>query len=215
MTTAESARKELFDAIVAYNKDRVLTAVQNARTVLKPQEIIDALASGMNEVGVRFERGKLFLPHVMVAADAMTMGVKLIEADLPKGAGDGGLGVIVTGTVEGDVHDIGKSIVSTMLQCAGYKVFDLGRDVPIRNFIETVKQQNACMVGMSALMTTTMQSQKECIDLLKEEGLRSKVKVMVGGAPATQAWADKIGADGYGENASEAVHKANELLGKK
>ncbi|MDW5563875.1 MAG: dimethylamine corrinoid protein MtbC [Methanomassiliicoccus sp.] len=215
MTTAESARKELSDAIVAYNKDRVVTAVQNARTVLKPQEIIDALASGMNEVGVRFERGKLFLPHVMVAADAMTMGVKVIEGDLPKGASNGGLGVIVTGTVEGDVHDIGKSIVSTMLQCAGYKVFDLGRDVPIRNFIESVKENNACMVGMSALMTTTMQSQKECIDLLKEEGLRTKVKVMVGGAPATQAWADKIGADGYGENASEAVHKANELLGNK
>ena len=215
MTTAESARIELFDAIVAYNKDRVIAAVQNARPVLKPQEIINAMAKGMNEVGVRFERGKLFLPHVMVAADAMTAGVKLIEGDLPKGADGQSLGVIVTGTVEGDVHDIGKSIVSTMLQCAGYKVFDLGRDVPIKNFIETVKRENGNMIGMSALMTTTMQSQKECIEILVEEGLRSKVKVMVGGAPATQAWADKIGADGYGENASEAVRKAGELLGNK
>lgn len=213
MTTAESSKAELFDAIVAYNKDKVIAAVDKARKVMKPQEIIDTLASGMNEVGIRFERGKLFLPHVMVAAEAMTAGVKLIEGDLPKGSGDESLGVIVTGTVEGDVHDIGKSIVSTMLQCAGYKVFDLGRDVPITNFIETVKKEDGQMIGMSALMTTTMQAQKECIEMLKEEGLRGKVKVMVGGAPATQAWADKIGADGYGENASEAVRKANELLG--
>lgn len=215
MTTAESSKNELFDAIVAYNKDRVVAAVEKARNVLKPQEIIDALALGMNEVGVRFERGRLFLPHVMVAAEAMTAGVKLIEGDLPKGGGKEGTAVIVTGTVEGDVHDIGKSIVSTMLQCSGYKVFDLGRDVPIRNFIETVKAENGRMIGMSALMTTTMQAQRECIEMLVEEGLRNNVKVMVGGAPATQAWADKIGADGYGENASEAVSKANALLGVK
>lgn len=211
MTTAESAKIELFDAIVAYNKDRVLAAVNAARTVMKPEEIIDALALGMNEVGVRFERGKLFLPHVMVAADAMTAGVKVLEGDLPKES-TGAKAVIVNGTVEGDVHDIGKSIVSTMLQCAGYKVFDLGRDVPIRKFIEAAKEENGQIIGMSSLMTTTMQSQKECIDMLVEEGLRSKVKVMVGGAPATQAWADKIGADAYGENASEAVRKAAQLL---
>ncbi len=214
MTTSESARIELFDAIVAYDKDRVLNAVQNARNVMKPQEIIDALASGMNEVGIRFERGKLFLPHVMVAAGAMTAGVKLIEGDLPsKGQGDTEK-VAVMGTVEGDVHDIGKSIVSTMLQCDGYKVFDLGRDVPLKDFIETTRKENAKLLGMSALMTTTMQSQKECLDILKEEGMRDKVKVMVGGAPATQAWADKIGADGYAENASLAVKKAGELLRK-
>lgn len=214
MTTSESARIELFDAIVAYNKDRVLKAVQNARSVMKPQEIIDALAAGMNEVGLRFERGKLFLPHVMVAADAMTAGVKLIEGDLPKQSKkDSGIAVVM-GTVEGDVHDIGKSIVSTMLQCDGYKVFDLGRDVPIENFIKTASKENARMIGMSALMTTTMQSQKECLDMLVEEGMRDQVKVMVGGAPATQAWADKIGADGYAENASLAVKKAGELLKK-
>jgi len=215
MTTVESSKIELFDAIVAYNKKKVLAAVNKARTVMGPQEIIDALAAGMNEVGVRFERGKLFLPHVMVAADAMTAGVKVVEQDLPKSGGKEALAVCVTGTVEGDVHDIGKSIVSTLLQCAGYKVFDLGRDVPLRNFIDTCKAENGRMIGMSALMTTTMQGQKECIEMLKEEGIRDKVKVMVGGAPATQAWADKIGADGYGENAGEAVRKANELLGIK
>jgi len=211
-SNAELVKKELFDAIVAYNKDKVLAAVEKARGDLSPNEIIDALAAGMSEVGVRFERGKLFLPHVMVAADAMTAGVKLIEKDLPQGKEGKKAAVIVTGTVEGDVHDIGKSIVSTMLQCAGYEVFDLGRDVPTANFIDTIKTKNAQMVGLSALMTTSMQTQKEVIEVLKEQGLRSKVKVMVGGAPATQAWADKIGADGYGENASEAVRKANVLL---
>ena len=166
----------------------------------------------MNQVGVLFERGKLFLPHVMMAADAMTSGVKLLEADMPSGAGTKKLGVIVNGTVEGDVHDIGKSIVSTMLQSAGFEVYDIGRDVPIKNFIEKAKEVNANMIGISALMTTTLQGQREVIELLKEEGMRDRVKVMVGGAPATQAWADKIGADCYAENASEAVTKAKELL---
>lgn len=213
MTSKASAKTELFDAIVAYNKDRVLAAVNSARTSMKPQEIIDALALGMNEVGVRFERGKLFLPHVMVAADAMTAGVKLIESELEVGGKEDI--AVVMGTVEGDVHDIGKSIVSTMLQCAGYKVFDLGRDVPLKNFVESAKKNDAKLIGMSALMTTTMATEKDCIEMLKEEGLRSKIKVMVGGAPATQAWADKIGADGYAENASEAVKKAGLILGSK
>ncbi len=212
MASKELAKTELFDAIVAYNKDRVLAAVKSARSSMKPQEIIDALAQGMNEVGIRFERGKLFLPHVMVAADAMTAGVKMLESDMEVGSKAQTV-AIVMGTVEGDVHDIGKSIVSTMLQCAGYKVFDLGRDVPLKNFVETAKKESAKMIGMSALMTTTMASEKEVIEMLKEEGMRNKIKVMVGGAPATQAWADKIGADGYAENASEAVKKAQAILG--
>jgi dimethylamine corrinoid protein len=191
----------------------VLEAVQKAKADVPPEEIIEkGLSAGMNQVGVLFERGKLFLPHVMMAADAMTAGVKLLEADLPAGAQEKKLGVIVNGTVEGDVHDIGKSIVSTMLQSAGFEVHDIGRDVPIRNFIEKAKETNADMIGISALMTTTLQGQKDVIELLKEEGLRSRVKVMVGGAPATQAWAEKIGADCYAENASEAVEKAKELL---
>ena len=166
----------------------------------------------MNEVGVRFERGKLFLPHVMMAADAMTAGVNALKDLMPEGSASSKMGVIVNGTVEGDVHDIGKSIVSTMLQSAGFEVHDIGRDVPIRNFIEKAKEVNADMIGLSALMATTLPGQRDVIELLKEEGLRDKVKVMIGGAPATQAWADKIGADCYAENASEAVTKAKELL---
>jgi len=147
-----------------------------------------------------------------MAAGAMQEGVNLLEADMPKGEASKKLGVIVNGTVEGDVHDIGKSIVSTMLQSAGFEVHDIGRDVPLQNFIDKAKETNAQMIGLSALMTTTLAGQKDVIEMLKEQGMRDKIKVMVGGAPATQTWADKIGADCYAENASEAVTRAKELL---
>ncbi|WP_209619780.1 dimethylamine corrinoid protein MtbC [Methanolobus bombayensis] len=210
----EETFKELSDAIVSCKKDVVEAAVEKARDGgIAPAEIIEkGLAAGMNEVGILFERGKLFLPHVMMAAGAMEAGVALLEADLPKDAASKKLGVIVNGTVEGDVHDIGKSIVSTMLQSSGFEVHDIGRDVPLQDFIDKIKETNANMVGMSALMTTTLPGQKEVIEMLKEQGMRDGIKVMVGGAPATQAWAEKIGADCYAENASEAVSKAKELL---
>ncbi|AKB28741.1 Dimethylamine methyltransferase corrinoid protein [Methanosarcina siciliae C2J] len=213
MATKEELIQELSDTVISCKKDAVLAAVEKAKQVMEPSEIIEkGLSAGMNQVGVLFERGKLFLPHVMMAADAMTAGVKVLEADLPAGAETKKLGVVVNGTVEGDVHDIGKSIVSTMLQSAGFEVHDIGRDVPIKNFVEKAKNVNANMIGLSALMTTTLPGQREVIELLKEEGLRDKIKVMVGGAPATQAWANKIGADCYAENASEAVAKAKEML---
>ncbi len=213
MADIEALLHEVTDAVISCKKDKVLEAVEKARVELPPEEIIEkGLSAGMNQVGVLFERGKLFLPHVMMAADAMTAGVKLLEENMPAGIQGKKLGIIVNGTVEGDVHDIGKSIVSTMLQSAGFEVYDIGRDVPVRNFIEKVKEVDADMIGISALMTTTLQGQRDVIELLKEEGMREKVKVMVGGAPATQAWADKIGADCYAENASEAVAKAKELL---
>ncbi|WP_319506204.1 dimethylamine corrinoid protein MtbC [uncultured Methanolobus sp.] len=210
----EEMFKELSDAVITCKNDVVIAAVEKARNEgIPPAEIIEkGLAAGMNEVGVLFERGKLFLPHVMMAAGAMEAGVKLLEADLPKDAVSKKLGVIVNGTVEGDVHDIGKSIVSTMLQSAGFEVHDIGRDVPLQDFIDKIKETNADMVGMSALMTTTLPAQKEVIEMLKEQGMRDNVKVMVGGAPATENWAAKIGADCYAENASEAVTKAKELL---
>ncbi|WP_135605944.1 dimethylamine corrinoid protein MtbC [Methanococcoides sp. NM1] len=212
-TTTEELFKELSDAVVSCKKDDVIAAVGKAKGQAPAVELIDnGLAAGMNEVGVLFERGKLFLPHVMMAADAMSAGVELLQDELSAGEGSAKLGVIVNGTVEGDVHDIGKAIVSTMLQAAGFEVHDIGRDVPLQNFIDKIKETNADMVGLSALMTTTLQGQKDVIELLKENGLRDDIKVMVGGAPATDAWAKKIGADCYAENASEAVVKAKELL---
>jgi dimethylamine corrinoid protein len=210
----EKMFKELSDAVVSCKIDVVEATVKKARSEgIEPAEIIEkGLSAGMNEVGILFERGKLFLPHVMLAANAMQGGVALLEADMPKEAKSKKLGVIVNGTVEGDVHDIGKSIVSTMLQASGFEVHDIGRDVPLQNFIDKIKETNADMVGLSALMTTTLPGQKEVIEMLKEQGLRDRVKVMVGGAPATDAWAKKIGADCYAENASAAVAKAKELL---
>ena len=213
MADIEGLLHEVADAVISCKKERVLEAVEKAKAEIPPEEIIEkGLSAGMNQVGVLFERGKLFLPHVMIAADAMTAGVKLLEEGMPAGTREKKLGTIVNGTVEGDVHDIGKSIVSTMLQSAGFEVHDIGRDVPIRSFVKKAKETDADMIGISALMTTTLQGQREVIELLKEEGLRSRIKVMVGGAPATQAWADKIGADCYAENASEAVAKAKEML---
>ncbi|MCS3924727.1 dimethylamine corrinoid protein MtbC [Methanosalsum natronophilum] len=210
----EELAKELSDAIISCKKDNVIAAVEKARDAgMEPTEIIEkGLAAGMNEVGVLFERGKLFLPHVMMAADAMTQGVALLEKDMEPGESAKKPAVIVNGTVEGDVHDIGKSIVSTMLQSAGFEVHDIGRDMPTKAFIDKIKEVNANVVGLSALMTTTMQGQKEVIEALKEEGLRDEIKVMLGGAPVTQAWADKIGADLYAENATEAVRGVKEIL---
>ncbi len=210
----EEMFKELSDAVITCKNDVVTAAVEKARSegIPAPEIIEKGLAAGMNEVGIRFERGKLFLPHVMMAAGAMEAGVALLEADMPTDNVSKSLGVIVNGTVEGDVHDIGKSIVSTMLQSAGFIVHDIGRDVPLQKFIDKIKETNADMVGMSALMTTTLPAQKDVIEMLKELGMRDNIKVMVGGAPATEAWAQKIGADCYAENASEAVIKAKELL---
>ena len=161
MASKEEMIHELTDAVISCKKDAVLAAVEKAKKVMEPSEIIEkGLSAGMNQVGVLFERGKLFLPHVMMAADAMTAGVKALEADMPAGTQEKKLGTIVNGTVEGDVHDIGKSIVSTMLQSAGFEVYDIGRDVPIRNFIQKVKETDADLIGISALMTTPCRGRK-------------------------------------------------------
>ena len=205
----ESETKKLQDALVSCKVPDIGKAVQEAHDAGMPAEdIINALGAAMSDVGVLFERGKLFLPHVLSAAAGMKNAMSTLDEELKAGAGAGqAKGVVVMGTVEGDVHDIGKSICSTMLQCAGFEVHDLGRDVPLKNFTEEVRGGcNYC--GMSALMTTTMVGMKTVIENLKAEGLRDKVKVMVGGAPVTQAYADKIGADIYGESASETTKKA-------
>jgi len=208
----EEETKKLQDALVSCKVPDIATAVQAAHDAGMPAEdIINALGAAMSDVGVLFERGKLFLPHVLSAAAGMKNAMNVLDAELKSGAGTiQSKGTVVMGTVEGDVHDIGKSICSTMLQCAGFEVHDLGRDVPLKNFIEEVKGGcNFC--GMSALMTTTMTGMKTVIDNLKADGIRDNVTVMVGGAPVTQGYADKIGADLYGESASETTKKASAL----
>lgn len=210
--TFENENKALHDTLVSCKVPDIKAAVEAAHEAGMPAtEIIDALGNSMSEVGVLFERGKLFLPHVLSAANGMKVAMEILGPELESnGTGSGNVASVVMGTVEGDVHDIGKSICSTMLQCAGFDVHDLGRDVPKANFIEEIK--NGCtFCGMSALMTTTMTVQKDVIEMLKAEGLRDKVTVMVGGAPVTQAYADKIGADLYGESASETTNKAKAI----
>ena len=205
----ENEEKKLHDALVSCKVPDIKKAVDEAHAAGMPAtEIIDALGNAMSEVGVLFERGKLFLPHVLSAANGMKAAMELLGPEMAAAAGgEKATASVVMGTVEGDVHDIGKSICSTMLQCAGFEVHDLGRDVPKQKFVDEVKG-GCTFCGMSALMTTTMTVQKDIIDMLKADGLRDKVTVMVGGAPVTQAYADKIGADIYGESASETTRKA-------
>ena len=208
----EVESKQLKDALISCKVPDIAKAVETAKAAGMPaDEIINALGAAMSDVGVLFERGKLFLPHVLSAAAGMKKAMEILDDELKAGAGTTtAKGVAVMGTVEGDVHDIGKSICSTMLQCAGFEVHDLGRDVPLKNFVEEVKGGcNYC--GMSALMTTTMVGMKTVIDNLAAEGVRDKVVVMVGGAPVTQGYADKIGADVYGESASETTKKAQAI----
>ena len=174
--------------------------------------INEGFSKGMAEAGELFERGELYLPHLIVASEGMVSAISILEAAMTQKK-EKKTGVAVIGTIEGDIHDIGKGIVATMLRVYGFEVHDLGRDVPLKNFVETAKKVNADIIGSSALMTTTMTGQKTLEQELKKAGLRDKVKTMVGGAVVTQRWANKIGADAYAENAIEAIAKARELLG--
>lgn len=209
----ENEEKKLHDALVSCKVPDIKAAVEAADAAgMAANAIIEVLGNSMSEVGVLFERGKLFLPHVLSAANGMKLAMEILGPKMGAADGDAkAAAAVVMGTVEGDVHDIGKSICSTMLQCAGFEVHDLGRDVPKANFVNEIKG-GCTFCGMSALMTTTMTVQKDIIDMLNAEGIRDKVIVMVGGAPVTQGYADKIGADIYGESASETTRKAKEKL---
>ena len=166
---------------------------------------------GIQEVGELFESGELFLPELMMSADAMAGATAVTNAALEGEAAEA-KGRIVLGTVQGDVHDIGKAIVIAYLKANGYEVTDLGRDVPAASFISRAKEEHAEVIGMSALLTTTMEEQRKVIRTIKEEGL--PYKTVVGGAPCTQRWADQIGADAYAEDANDGVKKIGALLGK-
>jgi 5-methyltetrahydrofolate--homocysteine methyltransferase len=177
-----------------------------------PKEILDtALIAGMQVIGEKFKNNEIYVPEVLIAARAMTAGMGVLEPLLAK-AGVKPVGTIAIGTVRGDLHDIGKNLVSMMMRGNGFKVIDLGIDVTPEQFIETAKTQDVDIIGMSALLTTTMPSMKATIEGLQKEGLLGKVKVMIGGAPVTQRYADEVGADGYAPDAGSAVDKAKELL---
>ncbi|MEI7905025.1 MAG: corrinoid protein [Candidatus Firestonebacteria bacterium] len=170
------------------------------------------LIAGMGYVGARFKKNEVYVPEVLIAARAMKAGMELLKPLLVK-ADVQPLGVVVVGTVKGDLHDIGKNLVSMMLEGAGFKVVDIGIDVAPEKFVSAAKESKAGVIALSALLTTTMVSMKAVIDELKKNGVTAKV--MIGGAPVTQSYADEIGASGYAPDAASAVDKAKQLLGLK
>jgi len=180
---------------------------------INPVEIInEGLTPAMTEVGDGFANEEIPLPGVLVAAEAMTRAIEIMEPHIPKEDVVEKLGTVVIGTVEGDIHDIGKRIVATMLKVYGFEVHDLGRDVPIDVFVEKAKELKPDILGSSSLMTTTMGGQKILEEKLREAGIRDNFKTMIGGAATTQEWADKIGCDCYAEDANDTVLKAKELI---
>jgi corrinoid protein of di/trimethylamine methyltransferase len=167
----------------------------------------------MEVVGQKFSDGEYFLPNLIISAEGMKNAMELLEPKLRElQQARTTLGKVVIGTVQGDIHEIGKSLVGTMLSANGFTVYDLGVDVPVEDFIAKIKETGANVLGLSALLTTTMEVQREVMEALKREGLREQVKVLVGGAPVTSGWAEEIEADGYAEDAIGAVQVAKRLV---
>ncbi len=181
---------------------------------IDPAEAIEkGYAKGMRVLGDRFERGECFLPQLLLAEDAMSAAMEILKPEIEESkAHIDKRGKVVIGTIQGDVHDIGKNIVKLFMSVAGFEVIDVGRDVPVRTFIQSARKENADIIAASALMTTTMVYMPELIKQLKELGIRDQYKVMLGGAPVIKSWAQEVGSDGYGLTAKEAVENAKELL---
>jgi corrinoid protein of di/trimethylamine methyltransferase len=175
--------------------------------------INEGLTPGINRVGELFASGEYYLPDLIIGGEAMKAALAILEPAMVDDQGREVLGRVVLGTVEGDLHEIGKTLVGTMLAASGFQVTDIGVDKPAADFVAAVRETNATLVGASALLTTTIPEQQRIIEALAEAGLRARVKVMVGGAPVTQSWADKIGADGYAKDAIAAVAVAKRLVG--
>jgi corrinoid protein of di/trimethylamine methyltransferase len=208
--------KEMAQSILDGDDDEA--AVLAERSVQQGVDPLDAINQGfilgVNEVGRRYSEGDMFLPDLVLAGEAMKAAVAVLEPEMERrGTERQMLGTVVLGTVEGDIHDIGKTLVGTMLTAGGFEVIDLGVDVPVTTFIETAREHQADIVGLSALLTTTMVVQQSVVEALEEAGLREQVKVMVGGAPVTSGWSQEIGADGFSEDAIGAVGVARRLVG--
>ena len=194
------------------DKEQVASTVKNMIEGGKDaQAIVDELIEGMNEVGIRFKNGDMFVPEVLMSADAMHEGISLVQP-LLVGHALRSLGTAIIGTVRGDLHDIGKNLVCMMLESSGFKVIDAGIDVTPEQFVSAVKEHKPAIVGMSALLTTTMMTMKDTVDLLTEEGLREGVKIVIGGAPVSRSFSTQIGADGYAPDAASAVDVCKSLV---
>ncbi|MGB6606828.1 MAG: corrinoid protein [Atribacterota bacterium] len=205
--------KELSDALfqgdVSRVKEITLRALQEKK---EPKEILEqGLIKGMKVVGIKFKNNEIFLPEVLLASRAMYGGMELLQPELIK-SGVKAVGKVIIGTAKGDLHDIGKNLVAMMLRGGGFEVIDLGIDVTPEKYLKAFHEHQPDILGISALLTTTMIGMRDVITILKKASLRSKIKVMVGGAPVTQEFADEIGAEGYAPDAASAVDKARELL---
>ncbi|UCH01980.1 MAG: cobalamin-dependent protein [Candidatus Bathyarchaeota archaeon] len=212
---SEEIYEKIRQAIKDFDGDTVKAAAQESLDKgIDPLQTIDVLTDTIREIGNMFERMEIFVPELMMAAEAMKEGIAVLEPEVLKKGGRERSGTIVIGAVEGDIHDIGKAIVSTMLTGSGFNVIDLGTDISASAFAAAAKEHNADIVAASSLMTTTMVMQEELVKHFTEIGLKDKVKIIVGGAVVTQKYADDIGADAYGANAIEAVDVAKKLVGK-
>ncbi len=204
-------RKLLVQYVMEGNDEEALELAKELVKEVNPKLLLEDLTEGMRELGQKFERLEVFLPELMVAADALEQVTAIIEP-LLESEDVVEKEKVVMATVKGDVHEIGKNIVSMVLKANGFEVIDLGKDVSSADIIKAAQENEAKVIGLSALMTTTMPSQKEVIDLLKDIGIRDKFKVLVGGAPVSKDWADSIGADGYAEDAFKTVDLVKSIL---
>ena len=212
--TLSAMRQSIIDGA----PDTACTLAQQAlATGMAPIDAINnGYVPGMHDVGEQFARGQMFLPDMMASAEAMRAAMAVLDPELKKlGTERPMAGVVVLGTTKGDIHEIGKILVGTMLTAHGFQVHDLGVDVAGENFAAKARELKADIIGVSALLTTTMRNQKGVVEALQKEGLRPQVKVIVGGAPVTRRWADEIGADGYAKDAMSAVALAQELMQQK
>ena len=206
--------EKIYEAIVTRNEEQVIALSKEVvEKKIDPVEAIEkGFRRGMKEIGDRFERLEIYLPEMILAADIMNKGIEILRPYLQAQTNSASTGKILLGTIQGDVHEIGKNIVKILLEGAGFEVIDLGKDVNVFTFIDKFQELQPDIIGISALMTNTMENIPRVIENLKALDLRDKVKIMVGGAPVLPDWAEEIGADGYGDNATEAVELAKKWI---
>ncbi len=211
--SVESIIEAAKQSIIDIDEEKAASVARQAlEEGLNPVQVLtEGYSAGIREVGELFSRGEVFLPELILSAEAMKAATEILESAIT-GAAAEKIGKMIFATVEGDVHDIGKSIAIALIQTQGVEVIDLGRDVPVDKIIEAAEEHGARVIGTSALLTTTMPNQEKLEKALRERGLRDKYKTIIGGAPCTQRWADKIGADAYAEDAGEGVTKVLELM---
>jgi 5-methyltetrahydrofolate--homocysteine methyltransferase len=214
MSTKEEILKGMYKAVLEGDADQARDlATQSLELGIPPLTVINnGMTPAIREVGDRFGRGEMFLPEMVVSADAMQAALKILE---PHFEGDRGIkkGKILVGTVKGDIHDIGKNIVIALLKVNGYEVIDIGRDVASTEFVDKAIELNVDVIGLSGLLTTSLPMMRDIIQMLDDDGVRERFKIIIGGGPTSQDYADSIGADGYGKTAYNAVELCNQITG--